>query len=323
VTRRRRIPDHRRPSRTATLITLAVCYFVAPARAEPVIGQFELKTLESAPRAFEFQSQNAWSWGHPSRQTDSDGLNGFEVDENAVIRARYALELEMGFTNFLKMRIGVEFEKERFDEPESIERANDFDELKLADVGAELVAILVPRDGDGAGLGVVAEVEGPVDQEEPNNLSFGPIIELQAGRWFAAAVPMGVYAFGGDVEDGEQVDDKWDFAYAAQLMYRFSGSWSLAFEGYGTVERLAGSGHPSAAAEIFGDFDQHRAGGVLYYTHDFGRSSRVERTTSESPVLSDAGEDESASLTVGIGLLEGLNENTPDHTLKLSIEVQF
>jgi hypothetical protein len=43
-----------------------------------------------------------------------------------------------------------------------------------------------------------------------------------------------------------------------------------------------------------------------------------------SALLSGAGEEEEGvSLTVGVGLLEGLNEKTPDHTLKLSIEVHF
>lgn len=39
--------------------------------------------------------------------------------------------------------------------------------------------------------------------------------------------------------------------------------------------------------------------------------------------MSDPAEEEGMSLTVGVGLLEGLNGNTADHTLKLSIEVQF
>jgi hypothetical protein len=230
----------------------------------------------------------------------------------------------MGFTVYLKMRVGIEFEKERFDNPETIEQANDFDELKLAEVGAEFVAILAPRHSDGAGFGVVAEIEEPVDQGESNNLSLGLIMEFQSGCWFAAAVPMVVHAFGGDAAEGDKVDDKWDFAYAAQLMYRFSGSWSLALEGYGTVERLESTGHPSASAQLFGDSDQHRAGAVLYYTYDFGGSRRLEPMIPGSALLSGAGEEEEGvSLTVGVGLLEGLNEKTPDHTLKLSIEVHF
>ena len=149
-----------------------------------MIGQFELKTLESAPRAFEFQSQNAWSWGQPSRQIESDDPGGIEFDENAVIRARYALELEMGFTNFLKMRVGIEFEQERLDDPVSIEEG---ERLRRSEArrmsGPKSSRFSCQRRGDGTGLGVVAEIEGPVDHKGPNNLTLGPIIEFQSGRW--------------------------------------------------------------------------------------------------------------------------------------------
>jgi hypothetical protein len=250
-------------------------------------------------------------------------VDGVELDENEIARARYALELEMGLTSILKMRVGIEFEQERFDEPETVQQANRFDELSLTEVGAELIAVLVPREGDGAGFGVVAEVEGPLDQEDANTLVLGTIIEFQSARWFAAAVPMLVHDFGGDTQDGERVDNKWDFAYAAQVAFALSESWSLALEGYGTVERLGSTGHPSDAAELFGDFNQHRLGPVLYYTHDFG-GARGERSTGAS-ALRPAGGEESASttLSVGVGLLAGLNDDTADHTLKLSIEVDF
>jgi len=314
------LTDHRRPFGVWGLIALALFCTCSPARAEPFIGQFELKTLESTPGGFEFQSQNAWSRGQPARRIAS-GADGIEFDENAVVRERYALELEMGFTSLLKMRLGAEFEKERLDAPAAIEQANDFDDLSLTEIGIEMIAVLAPRDGDGAGFGVVAEIEGPVDQEESNHLTLGGIVEFQSARWFAAVVPMFVHAFGGDAEDGESIDDKWDFAYAAQLTYTFCESWSLALESYGTADRLGSTGRPSTAARHFGDFNQHRAGPVLYYTYAFG-ASRRERMSSGS----DSGTDEEgagATLTIGLGLLEGLNENTADHTLKLSIEVDF
>jgi hypothetical protein len=292
--------------------------------AEPFIGQFELKTLESAPGSYEFQSQNAWAWGHPARRIASDDDDDLLVDENSLARERYALELEIGLTDRLKTRVGVEFERERFDEPDTIAQADDFDDLKLAEVGAELIAVLAPRAGDGAGLGLVAEIEGPLDQQEPNHLVLGPIVELRSGRWFAALVPMVVHSFGGDVEENENVDDKWDFAYAAQLVYEFSESWSLAVEGYGTVERLGNSGSPSEAAEFFGDFDQHRAGAVVYYNYEFARARGASRASEAATLLSaSVDEEEGTTLTIGVGLLAGLNENTPDQTLKLSIEVQF
>jgi hypothetical protein len=314
---------HSRLLGRATLISFASLGACAPADAEPFIGQFELKTLESAPGSFEFQSQNAWSWDQPSRQVAS-GPDGLEFDENAVVRQRHALELEMGFTHSIKMRFGVEFEKERLDEPATIQEADDYDDLSLTELGAEVIAVLAPREGDGAGLGVVAELEGPVDQEESNHLTLGPILEYQSGRWFAAAVPMLVYAFGGDSEEGEETDDKWDFAYAAQVIYTFSDSWALALEGYGTVDRLGSTGHPSESAELFGDFDQHRAGPVLYYSLGLHGSHGAGSLGEAAARAAGAGEEEEgATLTIGLGLLEGLNRNTPDHTLKLSIEVDF
>ncbi|HEY4366805.1 MAG TPA: hypothetical protein VGN07_06180 [Steroidobacteraceae bacterium] len=319
----RRFPDRRHVPVTAHLIALAGCCAFAPLKAEPVIGQFELKTLDSAPGAYEFQSQNAWSWDQPQRQIEADGPDDFAADENSITCERYALELERGFTRFFKMRVGVEFEKERLDDPATIERANDFGALKLAEVGIEAVAIFVPREGDGAGLGVVAELEGPPNQDEPNNLTLGTIVEFKSGPWLAAAVPMVVHSFGGDAEAGERVDNKWDFAYAAQLMYTFSAAWSLAFEGYGTVERIGNTGHPSDSAQRFGDFDQHRAGAILYYTYDFDGARPAPLTAKPMSLSEEDEESEGTSLTVGFGLLEGLNGNTPDHTLKLSIEVHF
>jgi hypothetical protein len=299
---------------------VSLCIAATPLKAEPFIGQFELKNLESTSGSYEFQSQNAWSWGQPSRLIQDDG-NDFEIDENAVARQRHALELEVGLTEFLKMRVGIEFEKERLDEIQTMAQANDFGSLELSEVGAEIVAVAVPREGDGAGLGFVAEIEGPWDQEESNSLSLGPIIEYQSGFWFAALVPMVVHSFGGDTEQGEEVDNKWDFAYAAQITRTMSDNWSIALEGYGTVERLGNSGHRSEAADTFGDFNQHRAGPILYYTYEFDSGPRPRQNAS-SPLANEV-EGEGTELTIGFGVLEGLNSNTPDHTLKLSIEVDF
>ncbi len=288
--------------------------FFTAADAEPFIGQFELKTLESEPGSYEFQSQNAWAWNQPRREIESED-GEILMDENSLFRERYALELEIGLTHALKMRVGVELENERLDDAQTIAEADDFEGLQLEEIGAEIVAVVIPREGDGAGLGFVAEIEGPTDFDGPNNLIVGPIVEYQTGEWFFAAVPMAVRAFGGDEEDGEGRDDKWDFAYAAQFMHRFSDRWALALEGYGTVERLGNSGRRSEAALRFGDSDQHRLGPVVY----FAQALTSGRTSSGA----GADDDDGANLTIGLGLLEGLNSQTPDHTLKLSIEVDF
>jgi hypothetical protein len=288
------------------------------AHAEPFIGQFELKTLESAPGYFEFQSQNAWAWDQPARRIDNGVADELSFDENSLFKARYALELEMGLTEFLKMRVGIEAENERIDEPGSFAGANDFDGLSVNEIGAEMVAIFVRPEHEGLGVGAVIEIEGPFDQEEPNHLTIGPIIEYESGDWMLAAVPMFVRAFGGDQEEGERRDDKWDFAYAAQIMRTVSERWSIALEGYGTIERLGNSGSPSYAASYFGDSNQHRLGPVVYFNHVF--PGATPRSPSTRLAYS---EEEGTTLTIGLGLLEGLNSDTAKHTLKLSVEVDF
>jgi hypothetical protein len=308
--------------RTLPAIVGAVAFLVVAcvadpgARADPAIGQFELKNLESAPGYMEFQSQNAWMFGQPGRQ--SAGVPPDTIyDDNSVVRQREALEMELGFTRYLKMRVGIEFEQERVEDPATPEQADSFDSLKLDEIGAEVIAIFIPRDGDGFGFGTVVEFERPLEDGEEMSLIMGPIFEFAAGPWFLSAIPMLVHDFGGAPDEDGVKDGKWDFAYAAQVAYTVSDTWTLAIEAYGTVERLGGTGDRGEAARLFGDHDQHRIGPILYYSYDFGRSLRPD------PRRDADGEIETSELTIGLGFLAGLNENTPDGTLKLSVEVDF
>ena len=79
----------------------------------------------------------------------------------------------------------------------------------------------------------------------------------------------------------------------------------------------------NALAQLPDDVGQHRAGVVLYHTYGFGRSQREQSTPSISSQGDVGGTGDDMNLTIGIGLLAGLNRHTPDHTLKLSLEVDF
>lgn len=275
------------------------------ASAAPFIGQFELKTLASEPGAIELQSQNAWAWDQPHRGVVSDDEGELLFEENSAFRERYALEIEVGLAPRLKMRVGIEGENEWVDDPTSVAGANAFAGLDVEEIGAEVIAVLRARDGDGVGFGLVAEIEGPFEQEEPNHLTLGTIVEYQVESWFFAAVPMVVHAFGGDTEAGKARDEKWDLAYALQVQREVSERWSIGLEGYGTIERIGSSGHPSMAAQVFGDAEQHRLGPVTYISHEWG--SR----------------EDSKELTIGLGWFKGLTSDTADHTAKLSIEFDY
>lgn len=122
--------------------------------------------------------------------------------------------------------------------------------------------------------------------------------------------------FGGDSNDTGGSDDKIDFTYAARLMYAWTDRISLALEAYGTVERIGDSGAPSADHAILGDFNQHRAGPVVYWSWPLAGLP-------DCNLRSEKGASADPEAKMGLGALFGLNEHTPDATLKVSFEVVF
>lgn len=229
----------------------------------------------------------------------------------------------MGLTNHFKMRVGIEFEKERGDDPGSLDAVDDFGPPELSELGSEVIFIPFPRQGDGTGMGIVTEIELPLGSEEPTKFIVGAIFELQSGPWLAAAVPTFVRAIGGDPEDGERVDDKWDFAYATQLSYGFSETWTLALEGYGTMsESEIPVAHPNRHGAL--GIPISTAGPVLYYTRYLGFSKRNATNTPDLGASSNTNAArEDTNFSVGLGFLVGLNDDTPKGTLKVSIEIDF
>jgi len=285
------------------------------AAAGPAIGQFEVKSLDAEPGEIEFQSQNAFAFGVPRRKTVLD--NGeLEGDDNSQARARNALELEFGITHTLKTRIGIEYEAERREEFTTLREADGFQDLKLDEYAAEVIWVAIPRKGDGMGLGFVVEFEVPAERGEAKTLIAGPIFEWASGRWQLTLNPTLVQFFGGERNDAGQQDEKIDFAYANHLKYHWSDSIDVALETYGTIERVGGRGGRSEEAALFGDFDQHRIGPVVYWSFDPGLGDTASGGGSDD-------DDDEKPVSLGLGALFGLNSNTPATTLKLSLEVYF
>jgi hypothetical protein len=305
----------------------AVCITATATRADPAINQFEVKDLQSSPGDFEFQSQNAWVTGQPRRKIAVDPDDGeLLFDENTVIKQREALEVQLGITDWLRVRVGIEFEQERLDDPASFNDANAFARLIADELAFEAVVVFVKPKAEGVGLGLLVEYGIPIsgDPDDQSELYIGPIIEAHSGPWTFIGNFTLVQFIGGKAEPGDDDfvrDEKLDFSYFTQTMYTFSPDWSLALEGYGTIERLGNTGTKSEAAEFFGDFNQHRWGPVAYYT--FFPNGRPASSTSSALDDDDAGGERNLSVAVGTGILFGLNENTPDYTYKLSVELEY
>ncbi len=268
--------------------------------AGPAVNQFEVKDLDVEVGRWEFQSQNAYSWGQPERAFRELAPGNFVFDSNSVARQRYALELEVGITPRFRSRVGIEFEQQRVDEPGAPAARDDFDDLEFEELAIEGVWVFLPARLSSVGLGLLAEYQYTVDGNEADSLVLGPILETRGERWSLLLNPSVVQFFG-----GESDDNKLDFAYAFQLAYSASDAWLLTVEAYGTIDRLGDTGNAGIETQLFGDHDQHRLGPIAYYRRESGSTG-------------DASE-----LSLGFGLFFGLNDNTPDGTVKLSIEYEF
>ena len=318
----------------AAATLLASSFLPAPLNAGPAINQFETKDLESEPGDLQFQSQNAIAFDQPRRHVRQIGPGEFAYDDNTIARERYALEMQMSIATWFRTRLGVEFEKERLNDPSSPARADAFEDLHLTGIAIEGVFVLLPAKRDGIGLGLLAEYDQSI-RSGTNQLYIGPIIQAVQGPWTAIANLLLVQHYGSpDARAGVPEDHKHDFAYAGQLMYEVSPAWSMALEGYGTVDRLGHSGTQSPQQAAFGRFDQHRLGPVVYYRFNPGGGTLAstgkagvkglakDDDDGRKPGAKEGG-DKDRSVSIGVGLLFGLTDATPGETLKLSLEYNF
>ena len=314
-------------------VALGTALITTPSLAGPSVNQFETKDLDSSPGDLQFQSQNAISFGQLRRQIRQTA-SGTTFDDNTIARERYALEMQMGITSWFRTRVGVEFEKARVEDPSSLAAANAFEDLHLTGVAVEGVFVVVPVSANGIGLGLLTEYDSPVRGGQ-SQFYVGPIIQAVSGPWTALANLMIVQNYGSpDRAHILPADNKRDFAYAAQLQYTLSPTWAVALESYGTIERLGHSGQQTLDQAAFGRFDQHRVGPVVYYrinTSGLTSTPSTAKFAAKAVKVSDDdtsggdkdGDDKNKSVSIGVGLLFGLNANTPDQTLKLSLEWNF
>lgn len=301
----------------------AVCSLtlgMAPAVANsPKVGQFEIKSLDAEQGEVEIEVQSDASVNNPRRKAlvEEDEV---EFDENTVTNQRHEIGINFGLANWLKVGLGIELEEERGDEPASFAEAEGFDSLKWTEIALEGLVVLVPVKTNGIGLGVYVEAEIP-KSEEARTVTLGPIFQAVHGKWSSTSNLGFVRFLGG--EEGE-IDEKWDFIYATQIKYQATDTLGIALESYGTIDRLGSTGNQTEESKFFGDQDQHRIGPVMYYTFKQPASPSAKDDDDDGKKEGDDDDDdEGGSVTVGLGYLFGLNEETPDGTVKLGVEVEF
>lgn len=298
----------------------SVCLALALDSAEagsPGVNQFEVKELDLEAGSVEIGVQSDHIPDFPRRKSveGEDGERAF--DENALWRHRQAYDLDFGLTKYVGVGIGMEFEQEPRDDPGSFAEAGQLEDFKFTEVSLEALVVLVPVKENGVGLGVYVDFQNPV-ADEPRTLYAGPIVNASYGVWSAKANVAFVKFM-----RGAEPDEKWDLAYYSQVKYDVSETWGLAAEAYGTFDRLGGSGEPSESERLIGDQNQHRIGPVVYYTGKTGPLPKPANAANNNGASPEDDDGEGATYVMSAGVLLGLNENTPDTTIKWGVEVEF
>lgn len=300
------------------------------AEAGPSINQYTVEDLESEPGKIEIEQNSDFSVGQPARLFQPDGAGGFIYDQNTISRQRHNTEVQLGITDWLKLSVGFDLEQERIDDPASPAEANAFGDLSFDEFSLGAVVVFSKPKPEGIGFGFLVEYQNAIggNVEDLSELYFGPIIEAHTGPWaLTANLAFVTYHNGRPAPDnpGFVADRKVDFSYFLQGAYQVSKQFSAAIEAYGTIDRLGDSGTPDDAAQLFGDFDQHRIGPVVYWTFagDVFAGKLGAQKHHDNKGGKDDDEDDQPSLTVGFGPLFGLNENTPEITYKLQVSAEF
>jgi hypothetical protein len=281
--------------------------------AKAQLNQFEIKEPKVEQGEVEIEYGGDHHFQAPRRRFVEEDPGVFKFDGNEFNRERHSLGIGFGLTNWLNLQVGVEAEKARFEEAETIAQANAFDDMRITEVQFESTIVLIPVGPSGFGLAALIEHNVSLGGAEAHQLFLGTALHYENGPWSATTNLNLVKNIGGAEEDGFE-DERWDFQYAAQVKYEMSSQLAFAIEGFGGVERLWNSGHRSEESKLFGDFDRHLLGPVVYWTW--------KRPSGGSAGAKDD-DDDGVSVTTGLGVLFGLNDDTADAALKWSLETEF
>jgi hypothetical protein len=142
------------------------------------------------------------------------------------------------------------------------------------------------KKAGGIGYGWFTGISVGLNDEETNAVVFGPVVRLGAGATTLVLNPFLEQTFGRNRDEGIA------FLYGWQLKHQVRDGFSIAAEGFGRFQDIAGSGGT----------EEHRIGPLLVF---------------DVPLA------DQRSLTFETGWLFGLNDATPDHTIKFQVTYTY
>ena len=250
----------------------------------PAFAEFEIPEVDIDKGSIEAEYRGAQHWGLPEPAPE---------EEIEALRQSHELEIQLGITDFWAVRITPNVEQP------------DGESIELNSIGIETQFVLVRRNGGPFGLAFMAgysPVSLFVDLDQPDELEFGPVIEVAGKDWLASFNPRLARDLG-EFADQESVG----FEYAAQVNYRVAKRWSIAALAFGEIDDLANAGGFNDQTHLFGP------GLYLYSRNGAGDAEPGE----------DGGEESGPAWSLGVGMLFGLTDASADTALRVTFAVEY
>ena len=264
------------------------------------LAEFEIEEagIEKGEKEFEYRGAVHWGFPKAEREAAAEGEGGGaleEEEEGEFLRQSHDFEFHYGITERWGFSATL-----ATDEP--LDRNYD-----LSAVDLELQYELVQRAGNGLGLAFLGGYGIATRGGEADEIEFGPVVELAAGKALLTINPF----FTSQVGDNRETDGL-GFEYGWRGQYGFAKHWGMGVEMFGEIEDLANAG----------SFDEqpHSIGPTLFYNpgeddHDEGGGNGDDdNKVAEAPEM---------EISLNVGVQFGLTDVTSDSALKFQGSLAF
>jgi hypothetical protein len=290
----------------ATWIVIVVLGLCLSAR--PALAEFEIQEAGIEKGEVELEYRGAYHGGLPNPSGPHGDVleteEGEEAGEDEVpLRQSHDFEFQMGITE--RWMISTTFGT----------AVPDGESWKAQFVELETQFELVERRGNGLGLAFLVGYGWATQPETANELEFGPIIELGAGKFLLTT-----NTFFSDQRGEFAETEGLGFEYGWRAEYDFAKRWGIGVEMFGEIEDLANAGS-------FND-QEHSIGPTLFWKPAGGEEDEEVGDVGEPGEGNredegGASKPSPAELSMNIGVQFGLTDVSSDTALKFQGSLAF
>jgi hypothetical protein len=271
----------------ALILTASFVLFITA--SGPASAQFSISSPKVEKGELEIETHGSVQSGLPAAEDNDE-------EGEAPIRHGHEISVGYGFTDFWKAELGLGFQKPQGEslEATSLEIENTF---QLGHIQRWDVTI-----------GVLAAVSfGVGGADEPDAFEFGPLIQFGEKR---SLILNAIF----EKTFGENREEGIGFEYAGQVKFPVARNISLGAEAFGEIENIQDA--PSF------DETELRVGPALFFTFgdDDDDDAKGGDDDDDKGLKMAAKEPE---IGIGLGLLFGATDATPDMTVKWDLEIAF